>query len=153
MASLANRENLGGKVQMIYFDPPYGINFRSNWQNELGEREVTDNDEDLTREPEMIRAYRDTWTLGVHSYLSYLKQRLVVARGLLADTGSIFVQISDQNLHRVRILLDEVFQQKNSVSVISYKTSQSAGSKTLDTSCDYILWYARDIEKLGISRN
>jgi len=104
MSSLANRENLAAQVQMIYFDPPYGIKFRSNWQNEVANcKDVGEKDEDLSREPEMIRAYRDTWTLGVHSYLTYLKQRLIIARELLTDSGSIFVQISDENLHRVRV--------------------------------------------------
>ncbi len=108
MASLARREALAGKVQMIYFDPPYGINFKSNFQPEIGKREVKDKESDLTREPEMVKAYRDTWTLGVHSYLAYLRDRLILARELLADTGSIFVQISDENVHRVRLLMDEI---------------------------------------------
>ena len=104
MASLARREALAGKVQMIYMDPPYGIKYASNFQPEVGRRDVKDRDEDLTREPEMVKAYRDTWTLGVHSYLSYLRDRLLLCKELLADTGSIFVQISDENLHRVRAL-------------------------------------------------
>ena len=101
MASLARREALAGKVQMIYMDPPYGIKYASNFQPEVGRRDVKDKDEDLTREPEMVKAYRDTWTLGVHSYLSYLRDRLLLCKELLADTGSIFVQIGDENLHRV----------------------------------------------------
>jgi adenine-specific DNA-methyltransferase len=105
MSSLAKREDLAGKVQMIYIDPPYGIKFASNFQPEIGKRDVKDKDQDLTREPEMVKAYRDTWNLGIHSYLSYLRDRLVAARELLADTGSIFVQISDENLHRVRALM------------------------------------------------
>ena len=105
MASLARREALAGKVQMIYMDPPYGIKYASNFQPEVGRRDVKDKDEDLTREPEMVKAYRDTWTLGVHSYLSYLRDRLLLCKELLADTGSIFVQIGDENLHRVRSLL------------------------------------------------
>src|SRR6185503_14635291 len=113
MASLARREDLAGKVQMIYMDPPYGIKFASNFQPEIGRRDVKDKEQDLTREPEMVKAYRDTWTLGIHSYLSYLRDRLIVARELLADTGSIFVQISSENLHRVRTLLDEVFHATN----------------------------------------
>jgi adenine-specific DNA-methyltransferase len=112
LTSLARREGLAGKVQMVYIDPPYGIKFSSNWQNEVGKRDVKEGDEHLSREPEMIRAYRDTWTLGVHSYLAYLKQRLITSHELLSDTGSIFVQISDDNLHRVRALLDEVLVQK-----------------------------------------
>ena len=103
MASLARREDLAGKVQMIYMDPPYGIKFACNFQPQVGQRDVKDREEDLTREPEMVKAYRDTWTLGVHSYLAYLRDRLIVARELLADTGSIFVQIGDENLHRVRM--------------------------------------------------
>ncbi|MBX7215123.1 MAG: site-specific DNA-methyltransferase [Thermoflexales bacterium] len=145
MASLARREDLAGKVQMIYFDPPYGIKFGSNFQPQLGQRDVKDRDQDLTREPEMVRAYRDTWTLGVHSYLAYLRDRLTMMRELLADTGSIFVQISDENLHRVRMVLDEVFGAANFASLISFKTTQSAGASTLDTSCDYVVWYAKEI--------
>ena len=105
MSSLARREDLAGKVQMIYMDPPYGIRFGSNFQPEVGNRQVRDADADLTREPEMVKAYRDTWHLGVHSYLAYLRDRLIVARELLADQGSIFVQIGDENLHRVRVLV------------------------------------------------
>ena len=104
MASLARREDLAGKVQMIYIDPPYGISFKSNFQPQLGQRDVKDRGQDLTREPEMVKAYRDTWTLGVHSYLAYLRDRLAMAGELLSDTGSIFVQISDENLHRVRCI-------------------------------------------------
>ena len=109
MASLARREDLAGKVQTIYFDPPYGIRFSSNFQPRLGQRDVKDRQADLTREPEMVKAYRDTWTLGVHSYLAYLRDRLAMAKELLTDSGSIFVQIGDENLHRVRMLMDEVF--------------------------------------------
>ena len=116
MASLARREDLAGKVQMIYMDPPYGIKFASNFQSQVGRRDVKDREEDLTREPEQVKAYRDTWTLGVHSYLAYLRDRLIVARELLADSGSIFVQISDENLHRVRMVMDEVFGAENFVS-------------------------------------
>ena len=147
MASLARREDLAGRVQMIYIDPPYGINFKSNFMPDLRTREPKDRQQDLTREPETVKAYRDTWTLGTHSYLAYLRDRLAMARELLADTGSIFVQISDQNIHRVRCLLDELFTPENFVSLISYKTTQAAGSKTLDTSCDYLLWYVKDTEK------
>jgi adenine-specific DNA-methyltransferase len=105
MSSLARREDLAGKVQMIYVDPPYGITFASNFQPEIGKRDVKDKEQDLTREPEMVKAYRDAWHLGVHSYLSYLRDRLCSARELLADTGSIFVQIGEENLHRVRALI------------------------------------------------
>ena len=145
MASLARRENLAGKVQMIYVDPPYGIRFGSNFQPRLGQRDVKDRRQDLTREPEMVKAYRDTWTLGIHSYLAYLRDRLAMARELLADTGSIFVQISDENLHRVRCLLDEVFGAENFASVITLWKTSSATATRLATTCDYILWYAKDI--------
>jgi adenine-specific DNA-methyltransferase len=113
MTSLAKREDLAGKVQMIYIDPPYGINFRSNFQPLIDKTLVGDKESDLTREPEMVKAYRDAWTLGLHSYLSYLRDRLIVAKELLDDSGSIFVQISDENLHLVRDLLDEVFGKAN----------------------------------------
>ena len=145
MSSLLQYENMAGKVQMIYIDPPYGIKFASNFQPEVGKRDVKDKESDLTREPEMVRAYRDTWHLGVHSYLTYLRDRLRVARELLADSGSIFVQISDENLHRVRQLLDEVFGRDNSVSVITFFKSGSQTSELLPSTVDYILWYARDI--------
>ena len=143
MTSLAKRENLAGKVQMIYIDPPYGIKFSSNWQNEVGDRNVKDKDEDLTREPEMIRAYRDTWVLGVHSYLHYLKQRLICSRELLADSGSVFVQISDENVHRARLLLDEVFGAENFVSLISFNKNSGFGANLLATANDLIIWYAK----------
>ena len=113
MASLARREDVAGKVQMIYMDPPYGIKFASNFQPQIGNRDVKDKETDLTREPEMVKAYRDTWTLGIHSYLSYLRDRLIVARELLADSGSIFVQIGDENVHSVRNIL-----LKNDISLV-----------------------------------
>ncbi|AWO87812.1 MULTISPECIES: site-specific DNA-methyltransferase [Bradyrhizobium] len=147
MASLARREDLAGRVQMIYLDPPYGIKFSSNFQPKLGQHDVKDREQDLTREPEMVKAYRDTWTLGVHSYLSYLRDRLAMARELLADTGSIFVQISDENLHRVRCLLDEVFESENFVSQIVFRTTSSLGGDFIPASANYLLWYARDKEK------
>ena len=148
MASLARREDLAGKVQMIYIDPPYGISFKSNFQPQLGQREVKDRERDLTREPEMVKAYRDTWTLGIHSYLAYLRDRLATARELLADTGSIFVQISDENLHRVQCVLDEVFGPHNFCAVISFQKTGSMAGNLLPTTVDYILWYARRIEKV-----
>ena len=135
MTSLAQREGLAGQVQMIYIDPPYGIKFSSNWQNEVGKRDVKDKDEDLTREPEMIKAYRDTWTLGVHSYLDYLKQRLIAARELLTDSGSVFVQISDENLHRVRAVMDEGFGSENFIT---------QSSSFLSTTQDYLLWFGKN---------
>lgn len=147
MASLARREDLAGRVQMIYLDPPYGIKFSSNFQPKLGQHEVKDREQDLTREPEMVKAYRDTWTLGVHSYLSYLRDRLAMARELLADTGSIFVQISDENLHRVRCVLDEVFKSENFVGQIVFRTTSSLGGDFIPASANYLLWYARDKQK------
>lgn len=148
MSSLARREDLAGKVQMIYMDPPYGIKFASNFQPEVGKRDVKDKQEDLTREPEMVRAYRDTWHLGIHSYLSYLRDRLVVARELLADTGSIFVQISDENHHRVRSVMDEVFGKDNVVGVVCFKKTGGQTSTLIAGTVDYLLWYARDITKV-----
>ena len=144
MSSLSRREGLAGQVQMIFMDPPYGIKFSSNWQNELGKRDVKDKDEDMTREPEMIRAYRDTWELGVHSYLTYLKQRLLIARELLTTSGSAFVQISDENLHRVRLLMDEVFGADNFCSIISFQKTGSMAANLLPTTVDFIIWYAKD---------
>jgi len=144
MASLARREDLAGKVQMIYVDPPYGIKFASNFQPQLGQRDVKDRIQDLTREPEMVRAYRDTWTLGVHSYLAYLRDRLVLARELLSDTGSLFVQISDENLHRVRSVIDEVFGSSNFVSLITFVKTTAQSSELLSNVADYLLWYAKD---------
>lgn len=147
MTSLARREGLAGQVQMIYFDPPYGIKFSSNWQNEVGKRDVKDKDEDLSREPEMIRAYRDTWMLGVHSYLAYLKQRLILARELLKDSGSVFVQISDENLHRVRAVLDEVFGPENYIAQIQFQKTTSATNDFLPVVADSIIWYGRNREQ------
>lgn len=145
MSSLAHREGLAGKVQMIYIDPPYGIRFASNFQAEIGRRDVKDRDADLTRQPEMVKAYRDTWTLGVHSYLTYLRDRFECARKLLTDTGSVFVQISDENLHLVRCVLDEVFGATNFVSLISFQTTSGfAETKGLSRMGDYLLWYGRD---------
>ena len=143
MASLARREDLAGKVQMIYVDPPYGIKFASNFQPQLGQRDVKDREQDLTREPEMVKAYRDTWTLGVHSYLAYLRDRLAMAKELLAETGSIFVQISDENLHRVRCLLDEVFGKDNFLAEIAFTTTTSQTSDFLPSTKDYLLWYCK----------
>jgi adenine-specific DNA-methyltransferase len=146
MASLAQRENLAGKVQMIYLDPPYGIRFGSNFQPETGKRTVTDREIDLTREPEMVRAYRDTWRLGVHSYLAYLRDRLIVARTLLSETGSIFVQIGDDNLHRVRALLDEIFQASNFCVQIAFRTTASQTARTIGRTSDYLLVFAKNID-------
>jgi adenine-specific DNA-methyltransferase len=144
MASLARRENLMGRIQMIYVDPPYGIKFSSNFQPQLGQRDVKDTEKDLTREPEMVKAYRDTWTLGVHSYLAYLRDRLTLARELLSESGSIFVQIGDENLHRVRCLMDEVFGAGNCVSLVAFQKTTGASGDLLGATVDYLLWYSRD---------
>ncbi|MDE0014831.1 MAG: site-specific DNA-methyltransferase [Candidatus Poribacteria bacterium] len=145
MSSLAHREDLAGKVQMIYIDPPYGIKFASNFQPTVFQRDVKDREQDLTREREQIKAYRDTWTLGVHSYLAYLRDRLIVAKELLTDSGSIFVQISDENIHRVRCIMDEVFGSENFISQLVFtKTRSLVSSDFVTTICDYILWYAKD---------
>lgn len=148
MSSLARREGLAGKVQMIYIDPPYEINFRSNFQSLIAERSVSDADEDLTREVETVRAYRDTWRLGVHSYLSYLRERLLAARELLADTGSLFVQINEKHCHRVRNLLDEVFGVGSFVRAIGFRKTVGQTTTQLPPTFDYLLWYARDRSRL-----
>jgi len=148
MASLAEKEALKGRVQMIYIDPPYGIKFGSNWQVSTRKRDVKDGKaEDAVRQPEQVKAFRDTWQLGIHSYLAYLRDRLVVARDLLTDSGSVFVQIGDENVHLVRCLLDEVFGSENFVSIISVKKTGLKGSKYLDSILDYVLWYGKDIEQ------
>jgi adenine-specific DNA-methyltransferase len=144
MNSLLRRELMAGKVQMIYVDPPYGVKFSSNFQPRIDRRDVKDQDDHLTREPEQIKAYRDTWTLGVHSYLTYLRDRLRLCRELLTDSGSIFVQISDENVHRVRCLMDEIFGAENFVTMIAYKTSVGLGSQLLDSVHDYLIWYCKD---------
>lgn len=144
MNSLLKREGMAGKVQCIYIDPPYGIKYGSNWQMKLNSRDVKDNDQSLSSEPEMIKAFRDTWELGIHSYLSYLRDRLVVAHELLTQSGSVFVQISDDNVHLVRNLLDEVFGSENFVSQIVYTKTTSATTSTLSSVADFILWYSKD---------
>ncbi len=144
MTSLADTEGLKGQVQTIYIDPPYGIKFGSNWQVSTRKRDVKDGkDTDLTRQPEQVRAYRDTWELGIHSYLAYLRDRLAVARDLLTDSGSIFVQIGDENLHLVRAVLDEVFGSANGVSLIAFLKTSGASSEYLPGVADYLLWYAK----------
>ena len=144
MNSLLQREGMAGRVQMIYIDPPYGIKYGSNWQMKLNNRDVKDNDESLSGEPEMIKAFRDTWELGIHSYLSYLRDRLVLARELLTESGSCFVQISDDNAHLVRCLMDEVFGSENFVSIITTKKSGGMGSDIISNIADFIIWYAKD---------
>ena len=144
MASLAEREGLRGKVQCIYFDPPYGIKFNSNFQWSTTNNKVTDGKTDhITREPEQVKAFRDTWRDGVHSYLTYLRDRLTVARDLLADSGSIFVQIGDENVHRVRALMDEVFGEDNFVSEITFVKNSGQTTSLLSGNFDYIIWYAK----------
>ncbi len=149
MASLAEREGLKGKVQCIYFDPPYGIKFNSNFQWSTTSRDVKDGSTShITREPEQVKAFRDTWRDGIHSYLTYLRDRLVVARDLLTDSGSIFVQIGDENVHRVRALMDEVFGDANFVSLIPFKTTTSSGASLLEGVCDYLVWFAKSKDKI-----
>ncbi len=148
MTSLAEKEGLKGKVQMIYIDPPYGIKFGSNWQVSTRKRDVKDGKaEDATRQPEQVRAFRDTWKLGIHSYLAYLRDRLIVARDLLTETGSVFVQIGDENVHLVRCVLDEVFGSENFISIIAVKKTGLKGARYLDSVFDYILWYAKDFDR------
>lgn len=153
MTSLADKEGLKSKVQMIYIDPPYGIRFGSNWQVSTRKREVRDGDtESATRQPEQIKAFRDTWEKGIHSYLSYLRDRLVVARELLTETGSIFVQIGDENIHLVRCLMDEVFGSDNFVSQITFKKTNPLGASGLGAVSDYLLWYAKSSEQRKFRR-
>ncbi len=149
MASLAEREGLRGQVQCIYIDPPYGIKFNSNFLPATPSREVRDGKrEHITREPEQIKAYRDTWRDGIHSYLTYLRDRLTVARDLLTESGSLFFQIGDENVHRVRALMDEIFGDENFVGEIIFKTRSTSTSKNLSALNDYIIWYCRDINAL-----
>jgi adenine-specific DNA-methyltransferase len=155
MTSLAEKEGLKGKVQTIYLDPPYGIKFGSNWQVSTRKRDVKDGKaDDATRQPEQVKAFRDTWKLGIHSYLAYLRDRLVVARDLLTETGSVFVQIGDENVHLVRSLLDEIFGTVNFISQIAVRTTMGAGSQAgtivLPAVTSYILWYAKDSERTKI---
>ena len=145
MASLAEREGLRGKVQCIYFDPPYGIKFNSNFQWSTTSNKVTDGKtEHITREPEQVKAFRDTWRDGIHSYLTYLRDRLTVARDLLTESGSIFVQIGDENVHRVREVMDEVFGDTNFIAMISFVKTTSATSDLIGSVSDNVLWYARN---------
>ena len=149
MASLAEREGLRGKVQCIYIDPPYGIKFNSNFQWSTTSRDVKDGKANhITREPEQVKAFRDTWRDGIHSYLTYLRDRLTVARDLLTESGSIFVQIGDENVHRVRALMDEVFGEGNNVSQISFSKTTGFSSKNLSNVVDHLLWYAKDINTI-----
>ncbi len=153
MASLAEREGLRGKVQCIYLDPPYGIKFNSNFQWSTTSRDVKDGKADhITREPEQVKAFRDTWRDGIHSYLTYLRDRLTVARDLLTDSGSIFVQIGDENVHRVRTVMDEVFGDENFVAQIAFQTTSSRGSDQVDAVVDYLLWYAKRKDAIKVRK-
>lgn len=145
MASLLEREGMAGQVQAVYMDPPYGIAYNSNWQMKIGDRNVKDgNDDFMSGEPEMIKAFRDTWELGVHSYLSYLRDRLLIAKELLNETGSCFVQISDENVHLVRNLMDEIFGSENFFAQINYRSMSPLGQKGIAKVYDYIVWYAKN---------
>lgn len=147
MNSLLVKEGMAGKVQCIYMDPPYGIKYASNFQPRTDRRDVKDKDEDLTHEPEQIKAYRDTWKLGIHSYLAYLRDRLLLARELLTESGSVFVQINDENLHLVRCLMDEVFGRENFVAQIPFRKMGGLIRRFLPSPCDYLLWYAKEKER------
>lgn len=145
MNSLLQKESMAGQVQMIYIDPPYGIKYGSNFQPFVDKRDVKDRrDEDLTQEPEMIKAFRDTWELGIHSYLTYLRDRLLLARELLSESGSVFVQISDENLHHVRELIDEVFGKESFIAQINFKSMMPLESGRIESVFDYVVWYAKN---------
>ena len=153
MASLAEREGLRGKVQCIYIDPPYGIKFNSNFQWSTTSREVRDgNAEHITREAEQVRAFRDTWRDGIHSYLTYLRDRLTVARDLLTESGSVFVQIGDENVHRVRAVIGEVFGEENAGPIIDFKTTTGLVSGFLTSSTDHLVWFFKDKSKAKFRR-
>ncbi len=149
MASLAEREGLRGKVQCIYIDPPYGIKFNSNFQWSTTSRDVKDGRaEHITREPEQVKAFRDTWRDGIHSYLTYLWDRLTAARDLLTESGSVFVQIGDENMSRVRVLMDEIFGESNFVALISYAKTTGFSGTYLSQVCDYLIWYSKSLSDL-----
>jgi adenine-specific DNA-methyltransferase len=149
MNSLLEKEGMAGKVQMVYFDPPYGIKYGSNFQPFVNKRDVKDgNDGDLTAEPEMIKAFRDTWELGIHSYLTYLRDRLLLARELLNERGSVFIQISDENIHHIREICDEIFGANNFISIISYASTSGFETSTISRSGDYLIWYGKDKQNL-----
>lgn len=147
MNSLLEKEGMSGKVQMVFFDPPYGITYKSNFQAFVNKRDVKEKDEDLTSEPEMLKAFRDTWELGIHSYLTYIRDRMLLAKELLDESGSVFIQISDENVHLIRCILDEVFDRKNEVATIAWKKGTPV-SKTIRNSFNYLLWYAKDKDKV-----
>jgi adenine-specific DNA-methyltransferase len=151
MASLAEREGLRGKVQCIYFDPPYGIKFNSNFQWSTTDRPPrTEGADSITREPEQVKAFRDTWRYQIHSYLTHIKDRLIVLRDLLGDSGSIFVQIGDENLHRVRAVMDEIFGDDNFVSLITIQKTGGQPSDLLPNTSDFIIWYAKPASSLRV---
>ncbi len=149
MNSLLEKEGMAGQVQMIYIDPPYGIKYGSNFQPFVNKRKVQDGkDEDLTQEPEMIRAFRDTWELGIHSFLTYLRDRILLARELLNETGSVFVQIGDENVHRVRSILDEILGPEHFVGLLNFKSMMPLESGEIESVFDYLCWYAKDKDRL-----
>ena len=148
MNSLLQKENMAGKVQCVYMDPPYGIKYGSNFQPFTNKRDVKDGKgEDLTAEPEMIKAFRDTWELGIHSYLSYMRDRLLLAKEMLTESGSVFVQIGDENIHRMGLVMDDIFGAENCVATISFATTSGSSTKHLPEVADYLLWYAKDNTK------
>jgi len=149
MNSLLEKEGMRGRVQTVYIDPPYGIRFGSNWQVSTRKKEVKDNRlDDLVRQPEQIKAFRDTWELGVHSYLSYLRDRLTVTRELLTESGSCFVQINDENVHLIRSIMDEVFGSRNFVKLIPFQKTSGQETRTLPSTVDFLVWYAKDIDSI-----
>jgi adenine-specific DNA-methyltransferase len=148
MTSLAEKEGVKGKVQTIYIDPPYGINFGSNWQVSTRKRGVEDTAQDATRQPEQVRAFRDTWEQGIHSYLTYLRDRLTIARDLLTESGSVFVQIGDANVHLVRSLLDEIFGVANFAGQIAFQKTTGSTTATIPQVFDYLLWYTKDLSSV-----
>jgi len=149
MNSLLEKEGMAGQVQLVYFDPPYGIRYGSNFQPFVNKRDVRDGkDEDLTQEPEMVKAFRDTWELGIHSYLSYIRDRVLLAREVLHESGVVVVQIGDENLHYVRGVLDEIFGTKNFCALVTFSKTSSAPSELLAGVSDYLLLYAKDMDRL-----
>ncbi len=153
MSSLLEREGMAGKIQMMYFDPPYGINYGSNWQIRLNDLTVKEGDNDLSGEPEQIKAFRDTWELGIHSYLSYLRDRLLITKELLSESGSCFVQINDENAHLVNSVMDEVFGSGNFIADIRYRTrTMTLNTSLMDVSYDHVIWFAKNKEQVKYRR-
>ncbi|MEN9947668.1 MAG: hypothetical protein RL106_491 [Bacteroidota bacterium] len=148
MNSLIEKEAMAGKVQMIYFDPPYGISYRSNFQPFVNQKDVKEKDDDLTSEPEMLKAFRDTWELGIHSYLNYLRDRLLICKELLSYTGSVFIQISEENVHHVKEICEDIFGPENFVSLITVTKSPGLGANLLPRTCDYLVWFGKDKTKI-----